>query len=147
VVSLEKDALLNVDPVTALKNTFVQTNAALLVTKINYVTSGATCVAVYVKGTKLYVANVGDSRAVMAYRPSATEVEALTHAAEQGEPEEPQEGDFPIAERYLARDMSRDHKVSLVLCNLLVFDYLCAAEVSAESTSLLQFFSDAHNRK
>ena len=98
--------------ITALKNTFVQTNAALLVTKINYVTSGCTCVAVYVKGNKLYVANVGDSRAVMAYSPSATEVEALTHAAEQGQPEEPQEGDLPIAERYLARDLSRDHKVS-----------------------------------
>jgi len=120
VVSLEKDVLLNTDPVAALKNTFVQTNAALLVTKINYVTSGCTAVAVYVKDQKLYVANVGDSRAVMAYKPSSIEVEKLKLTAEMQEhPEEPQEGDLPIEERFIARDMSRDHKV----CFLLTITY------------------------
>lgn len=119
-MSLEKDVLLNTDPVAALKNTFVQTNAALLVTKINYVTSGCTVVAVYVKDQKLYVANVGDSRAVMAYKPSEKEVEALKQTAEMQEhPEEPHEGDLPVEERFLARDMSRDHKVRIVGANIV----------------------------
>lgn len=37
-----------------------------MVTPMNYMTSGCTCVAVYLKGRTLYVANSGDSRAVMA---------------------------------------------------------------------------------
>ena len=37
-----------------------------MVTPMNYMTSGCTCVAVYMKGRTLYVANSGDSRAVMA---------------------------------------------------------------------------------
>ena len=36
-----------------------------MVTPMNYMTSGCTCVAVYMKGRTLYVANSGDSRAVM----------------------------------------------------------------------------------
>jgi serine/threonine protein phosphatase PrpC len=44
------------------------TNTALLVTPIKYMTSGCTCVAVYIRGNKLYAANAGDSRAVMAYK-------------------------------------------------------------------------------
>eukprot|EP01038_Epipyxis_sp_PR26KG_P011038 gene11038-14822_t len=84
VVSLEKDPKLNTDPAAALKNTFVMTNTALMVTQIKYMTSGCTCVAVYVKENKLYVSNVGDSRAVMAYK---NEKGVTT-----------------------ARDLSRDHK-------------------------------------
>eukprot|EP01031_Cornospumella_fuschlensis_P026294 gene26294-31763_t len=68
VVSLEKDPLLNTDPPAALKNAFITTNTALLVTDIHYMTSGCTCVCVYVKENKMYVANAGDSRAVMARR-------------------------------------------------------------------------------
>ena len=107
-MSLEKDALLNTDPETALKNSFVQTNAALLVTKINYVTSGCTCVTVYVRDKRLYVANCGDSRAVMAYKPTAAEIEEAVAAADPDMPLE--EGELPIPERFKARDLSRDHK-------------------------------------
>ena len=135
--------LLNSDPVTALKSTFIQTNAALLVTKVNYMTSGCTCVAVYVKDTKLYVANVGDSRAVMAYRPTPPAADAaataeVTAAATpvDEEPAAPADGGAPPipavpadaeadadaevaaaapvvidgADRFLARDLTRDHK-------------------------------------
>lgn len=108
VVSLEKDVLLNSDPEAALKNAFVQTNAALLVTKINYVTSGCTCVTVYVRDKRLYVANCGDSRAVMAYKPSADEVAARQAAADPSV--ELEEGELPLAERFMARDLTRDHK-------------------------------------
>ena len=66
VISLEKHASLTTDPPAALQETFVKTNTALMVTPMNYMTSGCTCVAVYMKGRTLYVANSGDSRAVMA---------------------------------------------------------------------------------
>ena len=66
VISLEKHASLTTDPSAALQETFVKTNTALMVTPMNYMTSGCTCVAVYMKGRTLYVANSGDSRAVMA---------------------------------------------------------------------------------
>lgn len=84
VVSLEKDSKLNEDPINALKSSFVMTNTALLVTQIQYMTSGCTCVAVYAKGNTLYCANTGDSRAVMAFQDDDGSVKA--------------------------RDLSRDHK-------------------------------------
>lgn len=89
VVSLEKDPLLDTDPVKALKNAYITTNTALLVTDIRYETSGCTCVTVYCKGNKLYVANVGDSRAVMAYE-DKTSIEGTT--------------------AMLAKNLTRDHK-------------------------------------
>ena len=58
--------MLSTDPPTALKETFVKTNTALMVTPMNYMTSGCTCVTVYRTGNTLYVANCGDSRCVMA---------------------------------------------------------------------------------
>ena len=69
VVSLEKHPSLATDPVLALSETFVKTNIALMATTINYMTSGCTCVCAYVSGSKLFVANCGDSRAVMATGP------------------------------------------------------------------------------
>jgi serine/threonine protein phosphatase PrpC len=44
---------------------------------MNYMTSGCTCVAVYMKGKTLYVANSGDSRAVMACDSGNTSLEKL----------------------------------------------------------------------
>lgn len=85
MVSLEKDPSLNIEPGKALSNTFIMTNTALMVTQIKYMTSGCTLVAVYVKGSKLFIANVGDSRAVMAYKDEKNG-------------------------QVLARDMTRDHK-------------------------------------
>jgi hypothetical protein len=84
VVSLEKDPVLESDPVTALKNSYIMTNTALMVTDIRYMTSGCTCVTIYARGNMLYVANVGDSRAVMAWENDSGEL--------------------------IARDLTRDHK-------------------------------------
>lgn len=97
VVSLEKDPQLKLDPGLALKNTFIVTNTALTVTPIKFMTSGTTAVAVYAKGSHLWVANCGDSRAVMAYRSSGSSTE--------GEASEEQKSGS-----ILARDLSRDHK-------------------------------------
>ena len=58
--------MLNTDPRAALINTFETTNKALTTTKIQYYSSGCTCVTVLMRGSTLYLANVGDSRAVMA---------------------------------------------------------------------------------
>lgn len=61
-----------------------------MVTDVNFMTSGCTCVTVYVKGSKMYVANVGDSRAVMAKK---------SHS-----PTESQETGL------IAKALTRDHK-------------------------------------
>jgi serine/threonine protein phosphatase PrpC len=92
VVSLEKDPVLNEDPIQALKNSYLTTNTALLVTDIHYMTSGCTCVTIYLKGNTLYVANAGDSRAVMA-RDEGANGKADN---ENG--------------RFIARNLTRDHK-------------------------------------
>ncbi len=65
-VSLEKQDALLTNTVDALKEVFIGTNTALMCTDINFMTSGTTCVTIFIKGLKLYVANCGDSRAVMA---------------------------------------------------------------------------------
>ena len=66
VVTLEKHPQLSADPIKALEESFIHTNTALMVTPIKYMTSGSTVVAVYVTGNTFYIANVGDSRAVLA---------------------------------------------------------------------------------
>lgn len=67
VMSVEKHPKLKDDTETAFKEAFITTNTALMVTPIQYMTSGTTAVAVYVKGNVFHIANVGDSRAVIAY--------------------------------------------------------------------------------
>jgi len=68
-VILEAHPQLQSDPIAALIDTFETTNRALTSTKIQYYSSGSTCVTVYMRpeanGPRLYVANVGDSRAVI----------------------------------------------------------------------------------
>lgn len=104
MVSLEKDSSLQIDPVGALRKSFVSTDAALVITEMNYMTSGCTCVAVYVRDTKLYVANVGDSRAVMAYKPpinNAAGDSSSSSSSSTGSTESPS---------LVAKNLSRDHK-------------------------------------
>jgi serine/threonine protein phosphatase PrpC len=66
VVTLEKDPQMRTDPSAALTDAFVYTNRALMGQQMDYATSGTTCVTVYIQKEKIWVANVGDSRAVMA---------------------------------------------------------------------------------
>ena len=66
VVSLERSPAMQSDPEEALKDAFIKTNAALMVTPIEYMTSGTTCVAVYMRETHYWIAHVGDSRCVCA---------------------------------------------------------------------------------
>ena len=94
VVTLEKHPQLAADPVKALEESFIHTNTALMVTPIKYMTSGSTVVAVYVTGKTFYVANVGDSRAVL----------AVGRRAEGGEP------DPASSEECTAVMLSTDHK-------------------------------------
>jgi serine/threonine protein phosphatase PrpC len=61
---------------------------ALALSSINCVTSGTTCILVYMIKDKLYVSNVGDSRAVM----------GVCHAGDGGE------------EVFVSMDLSKDHK-------------------------------------
>lgn len=91
IISLEK-SITTKDPVTILKETFVKTNAALMVTNIDYMTSGCTCVAVYVVGKHLYVANAGDSRAVLATRTGDGRVVARDLSVDH-KPDEPEESE------------------------------------------------------
>ena len=59
---------MNTDPAAALRTAYLTTNTALLLTTMKYMTSGCTCVTIYAKNaTDLLVANVGDSRAVVAF--------------------------------------------------------------------------------
>jgi serine/threonine protein phosphatase PrpC len=65
-VTLEGHPLLHEDPSAALIQTFESTNAALsTTTKIQYYSSGATCVTVLTLGQKLFCSNVGDSRGIV----------------------------------------------------------------------------------
>lgn len=68
-LSVETHPDLLTDPMRVLSESFVATNKALVITKeIKAMTSGTTVVAAYMTGNTLYVANVGDSRAVLATR-------------------------------------------------------------------------------
>ncbi|KAG6431135.1 hypothetical protein SASPL_109210 [Salvia splendens] len=68
VEMLSNDAALLDDPVRAYSNAFLATNEALHDSEFDDSMSGTTAITALVIGDKLYVANVGDSRAVLAVR-------------------------------------------------------------------------------
>eukprot|EP01038_Epipyxis_sp_PR26KG_P007468 gene7468-10179_t len=84
--SLEYDSsILLSNPEIALKNSFLVANSNLKnVQTIEYGGSGSTCIVVYLRKKDIYVANVGDSRAVIGYRNDLNKI--------------------------IAKDLSRDHK-------------------------------------
>lgn len=82
---LSKQPDLNEDPIEALGRTFHACHQALISGKIDSSFSGTTAVCTYVQGSKIYCANAGDSRCVLA-------------SLENGQ--------------YIARDLSIDHKPS-----------------------------------
>jgi serine/threonine protein phosphatase PrpC len=89
VVSLERSENMSNDPETTLKDAFIKTNAALMVTPIEYMTSGTTLVAVYMRETHFWIAHVGDSRVVCAVQEGD---ELVAHnACEDHKPDNPDE--------------------------------------------------------
>jgi serine/threonine protein phosphatase PrpC len=66
VLQLEKNLALYDTVEEALSESFITANSALENTPIKYMTSGSTCVSVYMRGDEYWVANCGDSRAVLA---------------------------------------------------------------------------------
>jgi serine/threonine protein phosphatase PrpC len=93
VISLEKHPSLASNPSLALQETFVKTNIALMATQINYMTSGCTCVCAYVNGSTLYVANCGDSRAVMARGDAGYEGLKASNLSRDHKPDDPDEAE------------------------------------------------------
>ena len=79
-------------PPEALIAGFVEANTALMATPIKFMTSGTTCVSLYVKGNTFWVANCGDSRAVMAVQGADGEIIAhnLSRDHKPDDPEEAQ---------------------------------------------------------
>lgn len=91
VISLEKHSHILMDPSVALVETFVKTNKALQATEINFMTSGCTCVAAYITGSMMYVANCGDSRAVMARGSKALDSLKAAELSRDHKPDDPLE--------------------------------------------------------
>lgn len=93
VISLEKHAQLLIDPSLALVETFIKTNKALQATEINFMTSGCTCVAAYITGRTLFVANCGDSRAVMARGSASLDDLVAADLSRDHKPDDPAESE------------------------------------------------------
>jgi len=120
VVSLEKAPTLDTDPVVALTETFEHTNTALMVTPMQYMTSGTTCVTAYLKENTLYIANCGDSRAVMGVDDKSEEEKEQLRESARLEREERTAGwdeddiddlgNIIVPGLFQAKDLSRDHK-------------------------------------
>ena len=67
VLTMETHPCIKTNPILALHESFVTTNKALSITKdIKSMTSGTTVVAAYIQQNQMFIANVGDSRAVLA---------------------------------------------------------------------------------
>lgn len=65
MLALDKHPSLSRDPRKALEESILDTHEALFNTTINFMSSGSTCICCYLVNETLFVANVGDSRAVM----------------------------------------------------------------------------------
>lgn len=99
--------MLFTSPHTALTECILDAHASLFNSDINCTTSGTTCVLAYMSKNKLYIANVGDSRAVMGMYPdeASTKTKESNKSSSTGGDEE--------QEDYLnidSMDLSRDHK-------------------------------------
>ncbi len=92
VITLEKHPKLKTNPEDALIETFMKTNTALMAgfSPNQYMTSGCTCVAMYIQGEYLYVANAGDSRAVLAYEDGSGEIKSKDLSRDH-KPDDPEE--------------------------------------------------------
>ncbi|CAN0898560.1 Probable protein phosphatase 2C 35 [Linum grandiflorum] len=65
---LENDSTLSDDPIEAYNSVFSMTNSELHNSEINDTMSGMTAITILVVRDRIYMANVGDSRAVMGVR-------------------------------------------------------------------------------
>jgi serine/threonine protein phosphatase PrpC len=91
---LSGDSKLRTDPANALHSALVSTNDQLHKAPIDDTLSGTTACLALLQGRDLYVANVGDSRAVVAQKPkkiSKTKPAAAADAPEAEEQEKQQE--------------------------------------------------------
>jgi protein phosphatase PTC2/3 len=60
-----------------------------MTTPIKYMTSGSTCVCLYIRGTTYYVANCGDSRAVLAQGVEGSDTFKAVDLSRDHKPDDP----------------------------------------------------------
>ena len=73
----------------ALSTGFVNSNTALMTTPIKYMSSGSTCICLYIRGSTYYVANCGDSRAVLARLEEGTDAPKAIDLSRDHKPDDP----------------------------------------------------------